>query len=54
MTDSAVLTPTQLRRRANDYDLQIRQGLEDGSVRKVVKQLEKDLVSQKTQNFIRH
>ena len=26
----ATITPSQIRRRANDYNLQIRQGLEDG------------------------
>lgn len=43
----ASLTAPQIRRRANDYDAQIRQGLEDGNVRQVVKRLGKDLVSQK-------
>ena len=41
------LNPQQIRRRANDYDSQIRQGLEDGNVRKVVKRLGADLVSKK-------
>jgi hypothetical protein len=46
MTDLiAALTAPQIRRRANDYDAQIRQGLEDGNVRQVVKRLGKDLVS---------
>jgi hypothetical protein len=39
------LTPAQIRRRANDYDSQIRQGLEDGNVRQVVKRLGNNLVS---------
>jgi hypothetical protein len=39
------MTPTQIRRRANDYDSQIRQGLEDGNIRQVVKRLGADLVS---------
>lgn len=42
---TASLTTPQIRRRANDYDAQIRQGLEDGNVRQVVKRLGKDLVS---------
>ena len=42
---NATITHSQIRRRANDYDLQIRQGLEDGSVRQVVKRLGADLVS---------
>ena len=42
---SDTLTPQQIRRRANDYDSQIRQGLDDGNVRHVVKRLGKDLVS---------
>jgi hypothetical protein len=46
MTDlTASLTARQIRRWANDYDAQIRQGLEDGNVRQVVKRLGKDLVS---------
>jgi hypothetical protein len=46
MTDLiAPLTAPQIRRRANDYDAQIRQGLEDGNVRQVVRRLGKDLVS---------
>jgi hypothetical protein len=44
-TPAASLTPQQIRRRANDYDSQIRQGLEDGNVREVVKRLGSDLVS---------
>jgi len=44
-TPAASLTPKQIRRRANDYDSQIRQGLEDGDVRQVVKRLGPDLVS---------
>jgi hypothetical protein len=39
------LTPQEIRRRTNDYDSQIRQGLEDGDVRDVVKLLGSDLVS---------
>jgi hypothetical protein len=39
------LTPQQIRRRANDFDFQIRQGLEDGNIRQVVKQLGAELVS---------
>jgi hypothetical protein len=42
---TASLTAPQIRRRANDYDAQIRQGLDDGNVRQVVKRLGKDLVS---------
>ena len=44
---AASLSPAQIRRRANDYDSQIRQGLEDGNVRQVVKRLGNDLVSKK-------
>ena len=44
-TPATSLTATQIHHRANDYDSQIRQGLEDGSVRQVVKRLGKDLVS---------
>jgi len=42
---TASLTAHQIRRRANDYDGQIRLGLEEGNVRQVVKRLGKDLVS---------
>ena len=38
-------TPKQIGRRAIDYDSQIRQGLEDGDIRQVVKRLGSDLVS---------
>ena len=44
---ATLLTPAQIRRRANNYDSQIRQGLEDGNVRQVVKRLGSDLVSKK-------
>lgn len=40
-------TPQDIRRRANDYDFQIRQGLEDGTIRSVLKTLGTDLVSRK-------
>ena len=38
-------TPEQIRRRLNDFDYQIRQGLEDGSVRSVMKRLSGTIVS---------
>ena len=38
------MTPSQIWCRANDYDSQIRQGLEDGNVRQVMKGLGADLV----------
>lgn len=41
------MTLQHLRRRVVDYDSQIRQGLEDGNVRQVVKRLGNDLVSKK-------
>jgi len=44
---AASLTPAQVCRRVIDYDSQIRQGLEDGNVREVVKRLGPDLVSKK-------
>jgi hypothetical protein len=46
-TNIPSITPAQIRRRANDYDTQIRQGLEEGSIRQVVKRLGPDLVSNK-------
>jgi hypothetical protein len=42
-----VLTPDQIRRRMNDYDSQIRQGLEEGTIRNVMKRLGQPLVSPK-------
>ncbi len=47
MSSNASITPKQISRRATDYDSQIREGLEDGSIRQVVKRLGSDLVSQK-------
>jgi hypothetical protein len=44
---AASLTAAQIRRRANDYDAQIRLGLEEGNIRQVVKRLGADLVSKK-------
>lgn len=44
-TTASEMTAVQIRRRANDYDSQIRQGLEDGDVRQVVKRLGNNLVS---------
>jgi hypothetical protein len=44
---SASLTPTQIRRRAIDYDSQIREGLDEGNIRQVVKRLGVNLVSKK-------
>ena len=46
-TPLADLTPKVIKCRAIDYDAQIRQGLEDGDIRKVVKRLGADLVSNK-------
>jgi hypothetical protein len=46
------LTPAQIRRRAKDYDMQIRQGLEEGDVRQVVKRLGRELVRKKKIAFI--
>jgi hypothetical protein len=42
---TASLIPSHIHRQANDYDVQIQQGLEDRNVQQVVKQLRKDLVS---------
>jgi len=39
------MSPEKIRRRAIDYDSQIRLDLEEGNVRQVVKRLGKDLVS---------
>jgi len=47
MDNPTSLTPERIRRRANDYDFQIRQGLEEGNIRQVVKRLGADLVSKK-------
>ena len=41
----APLTPDQIRRRVNDYDGQVRQGLEDGTIRQVLKRFGESLVS---------
>ena len=46
-SNRTVLTPEQIRRRMNDYDNQIRQGLEDGTIRNVMKRLGQPLVSPK-------
>ena len=45
MNPNLNLTPAQIRRRAIDYDSQIRLGLEEGNIRQVVKKLGNDLVS---------
>jgi hypothetical protein len=42
-----LLTEKQIRRRAIDYDSLIRQGLEEGDIRRVVKDLGSNLVSKK-------
>src|SRR6266545_2925197 len=47
MSSNASITPKQISRRATDYDSQIQEGLEDGSIQQVVKRLGSDLVSQK-------
>ena len=41
----STLTPSAILRRANDYDEQIREGLENGNVRLVVRRLGTKLVS---------
>src|SRR6266508_1400849 len=51
MSSNASITPKQISCRATDYDSQIREGLEDGSIRQVVKRLGSDLVSQKKKSF---
>jgi hypothetical protein len=33
------MTPQDIRRRVNDLDIQVRQGLEEGTIRKVMKDL---------------
>lgn len=48
---STYITPQQIRRRVNDYDSQIREGLEDGSIRQVVKRLGTNLVSKKKTRY---
>src|SRR6266498_3635938 len=47
MSSNASITPKQISRRATDYNSQIQDGLEDSSIRQVVKRLGSDLVSQK-------
>lgn len=42
---STHFTPPQIRRLIVDFDQQIRDGLEDGDIRKVMKSLAADLVS---------
>jgi len=49
---ATLLTPAQIRRRAKDYDMQIRQGLEDGNVRGVVKRLGNNLVRKKNCSLV--
>ena len=44
-SSSARYTPPQIRRLIIDFDQQIREGLEDGEIRKVMKSLAADLVS---------
>lgn len=39
------MTPEQIRRRCNDFEEQIRLGLEDGSVRSVMRRIGSQLVS---------
>lgn len=39
------IPPSQIGRQVIDYDLQIREGLEEGNVRQVMKELGDDLVS---------
>ena len=46
MQADLTMTTAQIRRRAIDYDSQVRQGLEDGKIRQVVKALGTHLVSQ--------
>ena len=45
LTTSLTMVPDQIRRRLTDYDMQVRQGLEDGSIRQVMKGLSPDMVS---------
>jgi hypothetical protein len=47
LTPAQSLDPAQLRRRVVDFDAQIRQGVEEGNVREVVRRLGTDLVSKK-------
>ena len=44
-TDSPHLTTQQIRQQANDFDEQIRQGIEDGTIRKVMRRLGPMVVS---------
>ncbi len=44
-TSQQPMTPEQIRRRCNDFDDQVRQGLEDGSIRSVMKRIGAQLVS---------
>jgi len=46
------MTPAQIRRRSIDYDQQIRDGLENGTIRQVVKQLGRNLVRKKKISFV--
>jgi hypothetical protein len=44
-TSTSSITPAQIRRAMNDYDSQIRQALDEGSIRPVMKSLGDKLVS---------
>lgn len=39
------LTPDQIRRRLRDYDAQVRQAVEEGTIRQLMKMIYSDLVS---------
>ena len=44
-TISLTLTPEQIRRRVVDFDVQIRQGLDEGNIRNVMKRIGVSMVS---------
>jgi hypothetical protein len=44
-TTTSAITPNQIRRRINDLDAQVRQGLEDGTIRNVMKRIGPAMVS---------
>jgi hypothetical protein len=54
MMTPLTLMPEQIRRRLMDYDMQVQQGLEEGSIQQVMKVLSPDLVSPVCFFSVRH
>jgi len=50
-TTTSSITPKEIRRRINDLDAQVRQGLEDGTIRGVMKRIGPAFVSRIFFNF---